>query len=224
MTVNNPLYEVPPVADSADNVRTRDVIGNKEDVANRTVDEASLVGLAREICSQAEIIESHHHNYARAIGAKVTPTGTRFAESIGVLGLVPADAFFTLEPGNVNVWGSWLQIWGTDDAAAILPSGRQGFWDIHKMRLYDSVTNNKNYIVQLAASTTAAADALTAGTYAEFGLYFEKVTGQPAPFNILTNRESAATSMWARLMTTDGTDASDLLVQFEVHGYPAVAI
>jgi len=38
-----------PTADTTDNDIVSDVIGNKEDVANSTVDVASLVGLARQI-------------------------------------------------------------------------------------------------------------------------------------------------------------------------------
>ena len=172
-----------------------------------------------EILAEVTEIEHHIHNYGRAFGAIAVPTATRFAETLGVLAVATENIFFRFTPAAANVWGAWAQVWGTDDAAAILPVGKRNFWDLHKIKLVDANDDKKNYIMQLALDNTSAADALTAGTYLEIPLFIEKGDKAPAPTAILMDKVPAANSAWVRILTTDGNAASTLDVQFEAHGY-----
>jgi len=218
-----------PVTDSnsADNITSADVIGNKTDVASEVVGTASLVALSRQLIvdlddnlAETVEIERHLHNWGRGFGARPVPTATRFAEPLGVLAVAADPIWIRFTPGAVNVWGAWLQIWGPDDAAAILPADRNAFWDIHKIKLVDAADDKKNYILQLAADVVSPAAALIAGTYGEYPLFIEKGDKAPAPVTLLTNRVAAAYSMWGRVVTTDGDAGSWLDVQLEAHGYP----
>jgi len=207
-------------------VTVADVMGNKLDVASNTVGTASAIALLRyllaelgETLEEVEEIDGHIHNWGRGIGARPVPTATRFAEPLGVLAVAPAPIWFRFTPGAVNVWGAWLQMWGPDDALAILPTGKDAFWDMHKIKLVDAADDKKNYILQLAADLGSPANALITGTYGEYPLFIEKGDKAPAPTPILTDRLPAACSMWGRIVTTDGDAGSWLDVQFEVHGY-----
>jgi len=141
-------------------------------------------------------------------------------QGIGVLGAAADPTSFVIAPGNVNVWGTAVEIWGTDDSAAVLPVGGQAVWDIHKLRLTDANTNQKTYVLRLIIDDTSAADGITAGTYSEYDLYLDNANRPQAPVDILTERQPADICMWAQLMTLDGTSASTLSMVFEAHGYP----
>jgi hypothetical protein len=77
-------------ADSTANVNVVDVVGNKEDVANRTADEASLMGLLRQVDADVTLI-------ATAVGASSTVTGTADSGTTATLvdaALTQADDYF----------------------------------------------------------------------------------------------------------------------------------
>jgi len=198
------------------------VVGGLTDVAAETEDTATLVALARYNIAEAKEIERHLHNWERWFAiAQTNLSATRFAECLSVLALAADDPWTRLTPGAVNVWGSDVQIWGSDDAATILPTGHQLVLDFHRLRLHDANDDKKTYIMQIVSSPTSAADGRTAGTFTEFPLFIEKGSKSPAPIEIMYDRVDGTHGIWVRIMTTDGTDASTLDVQFGVHGYPA---
>ena len=215
------LDAIPTTMVGTDSAATEAVLGTITDTADETVDTATVVSLTRKNLEEAHEIERHLHNWERWFAiAQTNLSATRFAEELSVLAIAGDDPWTRLTPGNVNVWGSDVQIWGTDDAAAILPTGHQAVLDFHRIRLHDAEDDKKTYIIQIVSSTTSAADGRTAGTYTEFPLFIEKGSKAPAPIEILYDRVGGGHLIWARIMTIDGTIASTLDVQFGVHGYP----
>jgi len=201
---------------------TEAVLGTITDTADETVDTATVVSLTRKNLEEAHEIERHLHNWERWFAiAQTNLSATRFAECLSVLALAADDPWTRLTPGAVNVWGSDVQIWGSDDAATVLPSGHQLVLDFHRLRLHDANDDKITYIMQIVSSPTSAADGRTAGTFTEFPLFIEKGDKSPAPIEVLYDRVTGTDGVWARIMTIDGTIASTLDVQFGVHGYPA---
>jgi len=215
------LDAIPTTMVGTDDAALASVLGILTDVADDTVDTATIMGLARKTLSETKEIERHLHNWERWFAKKTAPTATRFADNLSVLALASDDPWTRLTPGAVNVWGSDVQIWGTDDAAAILPSEHRSFLDFHRLRLHDAADDKKTYLIQIIASETSADDGRTAGTYTDIPVFGEKGDKPPAPIEVMMDKVSAVTSIWARLMTIDGTATSTLDLQFGVHGYPA---
>ncbi len=150
-----------PAADAVTNTAFRHVIGNKEDVANETADQASLVGLNRQVLVEAREIKRHHHNWGIGIGPAASASGTdHVADALGATA-APAgvQTSFTLACAANNDWGTEVQICTIECQAGIAGSGDGQFdlpvdltadsdanvyvadWDNNRIQKFDSGGN-----------------------------------------------------------------------------------
>ena len=220
--IQNPNVSV-PTANSASNIYIADAIGNKTDIASETVNVASLIALSRKILSEAHEIERHLHNYERWIGPAAVASGEdHVADALGEVGGTPAGVItsFQLTSGANKTWGTAVQIWGATDSALILPTGRQAYFELHRLRIIDVQTNTHDWFLRIIAGASAAAG-VSADTYGIIPLFVENTNKIVTPVELLDERMIAGTKLWIQLLHTSDNDAETMDLQFGVHGYPA---
>jgi hypothetical protein len=152
--------------------------------------------------------ERHLHSNERWYGAAAVPVGeTHIADRIGA-GINP----FQIDAGN-SVWGSWVQVLGSNDTPA--DSGSL-YFDGHRINIV-AAERTATYFVQFSAAETAVAG-VAAGTYTEFVFKPQSVQGRPAPIIIQTRRAATGTKLWSRCLCL-GQNTGTLDFYFGVHEY-----
>ncbi|GAG40498.1 unnamed protein product, partial [marine sediment metagenome] len=145
-----------PAADAVVNADWGDVIGNKEDAADETADEASIMAIARKILVEAHEIERHLHGDRRYWGAVAVPDETNAIES-------NVSRPFVVVSGNDD-WGVAIPICGTGDNPA--PLGTDTYFDPNYILVVDT-DDNTVYKIRLIYGSGTSADAITANQYTE---------------------------------------------------------
>ena len=211
-----------PAADAVTNTAFRHVIGNKEDVANETADQASLVGLNRQVLVEAREIKRHHHNWGIGIGPAASASGTdHVADALGATA-APAgvQTSFTLACAANNDWGTEVQIWGATDCATVLATGKQGAFDLHRCLPTGTNSDKQSWLLCLIFDATSAANGLTNGTYTIMPIFVENADKAQHHNTMFTEKSDAGVMVWAKLACTSQAAAKTVDFQFEVHGYP----
>jgi hypothetical protein len=147
-------------------------------------------------------IERHLHSYEKWFGVAGTPSATHKADRVG-----QAIVAFQVDGGNL-VFGSWVQILGTDDTTEK--------YDLHKMFVTD-VQETAPYFIQLAFGPVAN-DAVTAGAYTELVLRVNAINSDRVEIPLNTRRQAAGTLAWARCLAL-GTNTGTLDFYFGLHTY-----
>lgn len=187
---------------------------NVDDIETETdkIDQAvtdGLSGVVNSLAYRVNELERHIHNWSNWFGVAVTPSGTHFADRIGV-GVME----FQPDAGN-NDWGTWLQLFGADDTPT-----RAGMvkFDLRRLMVTGVQRVNSHYFVQIGFGTSGA-DALTAGTYTEFVFEVEGAQAQETPVEIRIKRQDIDTLAWIRTMVP-GQASGTMDLFFETHEYP----
>lgn len=143
-------------------------------------------------------IETHFHSYERWRGAIAVPTATRFADE--------TETAFQVDSGN-TVFGSWVQILGTDDTP--IGSGKT-YFDFHLVLIVDN-EQATTYRLQFAFGADGDT-AVAAGDYTEVLIKFAVGTTQPTPVQVQGERHAAGTEVWARCRCASNTGTLDFLI------------
>lgn len=199
-----------PGADSAANVLTRDVVGNKEDVADDTADTASLVALIREIVAEVHEIYQHVHNVERWWGSNGAATETN---AIAATVTVP----FAATSGN-DTWGGAIPICGTGDVPVL---ATQTEFDPHNILIVDLDDETDAWRLRLIWGTDTSAAAIAAGDWSEIMVISNAVPGNRAggmPSEKRMPHIAVGSKMWAQAWN----DTNGEIIQFfwGAHGYP----
>jgi len=163
---------------------------------------SGLTGTSNSLAYRVHEIERHFHSYEKWFGVAATPSGTHKADR-----LAQAIVAFGLDGGN-TVFGSWVQILGSDDTTEK--------YDLHKLYVTD-VQETAPYFVQLAFGADADA-AVTAGTFTEFVIRVNSTASDRAEVPINCRRQSAGTLAWARCLAL-GTNTGTMNFYFGLHTY-----
>ena len=148
-------------------------------------------------------IERHLHNYPRWFGVAAAPSGTHKADAVG-----QAIAPFVIDGGN-KVYGTWVQILGSDDTAQR--------YDLHKLIVTATETASIIHFIQVGFGVSGA-QALSDGTYSEVLYRSVAAASNQAPIEIMTRRQAAGTSAWARVLAYE-TNTSTVSFYFGLHAY-----
>lgn len=185
------------------------ILGDPANVALATsiakLDGAATLGLAgtsNSLAYRVHEIERHLHSYEKWFGVAATPSATHKADRVGQ-GIVA----FELDGGNL-VFGSWVQILGSDDTTEK--------YDLHKLFITD-VQETAPYFVQLAFGAVAN-DAVTAGTFTEFVFRVNATNSDRTEIPINCRRQAAGTLGWARCLAL-GTNTGTMSFYFGLHTY-----
>lgn len=197
-----------PTADSAANVLSRDVVGNKTDVASETADEAStiallrqtlsvlgaltdagslaasistVVALARMAAKEAWEAEQHQHSGRFGFGVAAAPSGeTHVADRATTGGAGAAAGPLVLDAGNAD-WGTWTQVVGSADTPVAEISGATHY-DMGAIVIVATEHESQRYMYQAVTQEDAPTDHPVDGDFAtegEFFIYAAAVQGDP---------------------------------------------
>jgi hypothetical protein len=175
-----------------------------------TVATTGLLGTADSLAYRIAEIERHNHSWERWMCKATTPSGTHFADRIGINAgaIVP----FELTAGN-DTWGAWLQILGSGDTP-VIPTMTK--FDIHKWTTTttDSITP---WYIQIGFGTSGA-QAVTDNTFCSFVFVPASSSDRTTPITLQTRRIAAGTLAWARGWSV-GANGKKASFMFGLHEY-----
>ncbi len=168
-----------------------------------------IAGLLRQILAQVEVVQRHHHNLARGIGAKAGWTGGDEDTEGENTSLDP----FRIDAGN-DTWSvASYCVLGTADTPVIPGSA---FFDFHEIMVH-ATQENVAYRLRVAYGTSYAA-AIIAGTFSEIEFVAAGNKAEEGPVEIHMVRIPAGTkvfiSAWALATDTGWIDITFLLHEY----------
>ena len=150
-----------------------------------------LSGVSNSLAYRANEIERHLHGWERWFGLAGAPDAELHrADRIGT-----TTTPFQADGGNL-VWGTWLQILGSDDTPA--DAGMAKF-DLHRIQMVAVERINATYFVQIALGASGAA-ALASDDYTEFSFHPQSNQAQEVPVEMIMRRKDAGTKAWLRCL------------------------
>lgn len=177
-------------------------------IDNEVVD--GLLGVPDSLAYKVNEIERHFHNIERWFEAAATPSGeTHVADRV-----CTGSGAFQVDAGN-NDWGSWLQVFGSDDTPEIAGSV---FYDFARIVFLDHERNSTRHCIQIAFGDSGAA-ALAAETYTEFVILSGGGNSESPPTIVPTRRLAAGTKAWVRIRIP-GQNTGTLDFVFGIHEFP----
>jgi len=183
--------------------------------SNAKIDDLATLGMAgtyNSLAYRVHEIEKHLHNSEDWFGQHASPSGeVTIANDVTTGPLSP----FQVDAGN-NAWGAWVQILGSGDTPpAVRPTMVK--FDLHKIQVVDSETNDVHCFIQIAYGATGAV-ALNAGDYTTIAYTTVANKATEVAVLFMIPRIAVGVKVWARIMAL-GEDTMTLDFYFGLHGY-----
>ncbi len=163
-----------------------------------------LAGVANSLAYRIHEIEKHFHSEEHWYGTDGDGTGST-ANNLDE---------WELTAGTSEAYGTEVQLLGANDVSATDFSFTPAKFDLHRVSVTTSDTNDVNYMVQLWAGTGAfgAATLVTSFPYRAAANNVESL-----PIDVQMGRQDVATKIWARVRCE--TNSATLSILVGIHAY-----
>jgi hypothetical protein len=183
-------------------VQGADIIDDTMRIAD--YDAEGLAAAPGSIAYTTAEIDRHVHSYARFFELAASPAApTHVADELGY-----GSGPFQLSCGN-NVFGSWVQVFGSSDTPFI--SG-MAFFDFHEIQVADAQRAD-TYILQISFGETGD-QGITNGTYSTRPYTPQSILIDSSSLLTQAKRQATGTKVWMRGMVRGLAGTIDLYPGF----------